>query len=406
MRVLLCHNRYQHSGGEDRVFEDEASLLEKHGHQVFRFTISNDSIVDLNRIELVAKTFWNRAVARDLEQIIRRDRPQIMHCTNTFPLISPSAYKVAKDHGVGVVQSIHNYRMLCPKAQFVRNGQVCEKCLGRKFAWPAIHHACYKESRLATTVVAAMTAYHHGRKSWTRLVDRFIAPTYFVKKKHIEAGFDPDRIEVKPNFVFPDPGVGDGSGKFIAFAGRLSSEKGIDTLLETWRYLQANIPLKIAGDGPLADRVQTAAAADSRIEWLGRIDKEQMADLLGMAACMIMPSVCYETFGLTIVEAFAKGTPVIASRMGAMQELIDDGANGFLVEPNDAKQFADKVEQIFKMDTAGFRKSTRQDFELKYTADANHELLTKIYDKTLAPCSQPLTHSTTPLDSSMTRKTN
>ena len=234
MRILLCHNRYQHAGGEDRVFEDEGALLEKHGHQVFRFTISNDSIVNLNRVELVTKTFWNKAIASELKEIISRDRPGIVHFTNTFPLISPAAYSVAKDHAVGVIQSIHNYRMLCPKAQFVRNGQVCEKCLGKRFAWPAIYHACYRESRQATAVVAAMTSFHRARNTWNRFVDRFIAPTQFVKDKHVEGGFDATQIDVKPNFVFPDPGSVQGEGDYVVFAGRLSAEKGVDTLLESW----------------------------------------------------------------------------------------------------------------------------------------------------------------------------
>jgi len=388
------------------VFEDEGALLEKYGHQVFRFTISNDSIVDLNRIELVAKTFWNKAVASELDQIICRDRPDVMHVTNAFPLISPSAYKVAKDHGVGVVQSIHNYRMLCPKAQFVRNSQVCEKCLGKRFAWPAIYHACYKENRLATTVVAAMTAFHRARNSWTQLVDRFIAPTQFVKDKHIEGGFDARQIDVKPNFVFPDPGSGSGDGNYVAFAGRLSAEKGVDTLLETWQHLSANVRLKIAGDGPLADRVKAAADADNRIEWLGRIEKKEMFDLLGQATCLIMPSVCYETFGLTIVEAFSKGTPVVVSRMGAMQELVQDGRNGFLVEPGNAKQFAATVDQVFSMDTAELRVAARQDFELKYTAEANQEWLTDIYSKALSQQVQSLLAPPVPLGSSMERQTN
>ena len=388
------------------MFEDEGALLEKYGHQVFRFTISNDSIVDLNRIELVAKTFWNKAVASELDQIICRDRPDVMHVTNAFPLISPSAYKVAKDHGVGVVQSIHNYRMLCPKAQFVRNSQVCEKCLGKRFAWPAIYHACYKENRLATTVVAAMTAFHRARNSWTQLVDRFIAPTQFVKDKHIEGGFDARQIDVKPNFVFPDPGSGSGDGNYVAFAGRLSAEKGVDTLLETWQHLSAKVRLKIAGDGPLADRVKAAADADNRIEWLGRIEKKEMFDLLGQATCLIMPSVCYETFGLTIVEAFSKGTPVVVSRMGAMQELVQDGRNGFLVEPGNAKQFAATVDQVFSMDTAELRVAARQDFELKYTAEANQEWLTDIYSKALSQQVQSLLAPPVPLGSSMERQTN
>jgi len=405
MKILLCHNHYQQSGGEDRVFEDEGSLLEMNGHEVVRFIMRNDSIDKISKVQLVAKTFWNSEAAKQLDDIVRRERPQVMHCTNTFPLISPAAYQVAKDNGLGVVQSIHNYRMLCPKAQFVRDGRVCEKCLGKKFAWPAIYHGCYKGSRSATTVVAAMTSYHRSRKTWDRLVDRFIAPTQFVKDKHVEAGFDADKIMVKPNFVFPDPGTGSGTGNYAAFVGRLSPEKGIGTLLETWRHIRHDIPLKIAGDGPLAASVQKAAESDSRIEWLGQIGKEQVTKVLGEATCLIMPSVCYETFGLTIVEAFAMGTPVIASNMGAMAELIFDGNNGFLVEPGDAGQFAKKVELICSTGTTEFRQAARNEYKRKYTAEANHTWLSDIYASTLSPEAGPIPASIL-LDSPMPRRTH
>jgi len=406
MKILLCHNRYQQPGGEDRVFEDEGSVLERHGHEVFRFIMHNDSIADISKVRLVAKTFWNREAAKQLDEMVRQKRPQVMHCTNTFPLISPAAYQVAKDHGVGVVQSIHNYRMLCPKAQFVREGQVCEKCLGKRFAWPAIYHGCYKESRPATTVVAAMTSYHRLRKTWDQLVDRFIAPTQFVKDKHIEAGFDADKIAVKPNFVSPDPGPGSGAGNHAAFVGRLSPEKGIDTLLEAWQRLDGEIPLRIAGDGPLAASVQQAAESDSRIQWLGQIDKEQVEKLLGEARCLIMPSVCYETFGLTIVEAFAKGTPVIASDMGAMKELIRDGENGFLVEPGNAEQFANKINLVFSTGAEALRKGARNEYEQRYTADANHAWLRDIYADTLSTATQPDIPDAMRVDSTVPRKTH
>ncbi|MDE0866827.1 MAG: glycosyltransferase [Rubripirellula sp.] len=406
MKILLCHNLYQQPGGEDRVFEDEGSLLEMYGHEVVRFTMRNDSIEEISKIQLVAKTFWNSEAAKQLGDIIRHERPQVMHCTNTFPLISPAAYQVAKDNGLGVVQSIHNYRMLCPKAQFVRDGQVCEKCLGKTFAWPAIYHGCYKGSRSATTVVAAMTAYHRSRKTWDRLVDCFIAPTQFVKDKHVEAGFDAEKIVVKPNFVFPDPGTGSGAGNYAAFAGRLSPEKGVDTLLETWQHINRDIPLKIAGDGPLAAKVQQAANSDSRIEWLGQIDKEQVTQILGNATCLIMPSVCYETFGLTIVEAFAKGTPVIASNMGAMAELIRDGKNGFLVKPGDARQLANKVELMFTQRAAQFRRAARNEYDQKYTAEANHVWLNDIYASTLLPEVPPAGPMPAQLDSPMPRQIN
>ena len=262
MRILLCHNHYQHSGGEDRVFWDEGTLLESHGHEVTRFTMHNDVIDEIGRLDLLKKTLWNTDSANRLRSLIRQQQPDVMHCTNLFPLISPAVYYVAKDESVAVVQSLHNYRLICPKAQFVRDGKVCEKCLGKSIAWPAIRHACYKDSRSATAVVVAMLAFHRRKKTWAKMVDRFITPTQFVKEKYVEGGFPAEKIDVKPNFVIPDPGPGSGGGEYFVFAGRLSPEKGLDTLLDAWSKLPSDLNLKIVGDGPMAGQVQRAANSD------------------------------------------------------------------------------------------------------------------------------------------------
>src|SRR5262249_37589860 len=231
MKVLLCHNYYQQPGGEDQSFAAEADLLEAHGHDVVRFTVHNDAIDQMSRWEVARKTVWNRQTYTQLRELIRREKPSIMHCTNTFPLISPAAYYAARAEGVRVVQALRNYRLLCPNGLFLRNGRICEDCLGKAVPWPGVLHRCYRHNRSASSVVAGMLGVHRWLKTWTRTVSRYFTLTEFARRKFIAGGLPGDRITVKPNFVHPDPGMGTGRGGYVVFAGRLSPEKGVETLL-------------------------------------------------------------------------------------------------------------------------------------------------------------------------------
>ena len=385
MRILACHNYYQQPGGEDQSFAGEAELLADHGHDVTRFTEHNDDIAAMGRWTVAKKTLWNRSVYERLRETIRVARPDVMHCTNTFPLISPAAYYAAQREGVAVVQSLRNYRLLCPNSLFVRKGRVCQKCVGRSFAWPGVWHACYRDSYAASAVVSAMLGLHRLRGTWTRAVDRYFALTQFSRQQFIDAGFPADRVAVKPNFIDPDPGIGTGGGRYAVFVGRLSPEKGIGTLLAAWREMQETIELRIVGDGPLAADVRAAAEQDPRIKWWGHVAAERVLEVVGEATALIVPSICFEGFPRTIVEAFAKATPVIASRIGSMIELIDDGDTGFHFEPGDAQQLRDRVVTMFgDRDRARrMRHAARRRYEDHYTASRNYELLMDIYDRAL-----------------------
>jgi glycosyltransferase involved in cell wall biosynthesis len=386
MKILLCHNYYQLPGGEDQVFHDERSLLEDHGHDVITYTKHNDEIVQLSTSRVVRDTFWNRTSYSELRELIRRQRPDLMHCTNIFPLVSPAVYYAARAERVPVVQSLHNYRLLCANGYLLRNGKVCEDCLGKTFSWPAILHGCYRNGRAASAVVAGMQTFHRLLGTWRKAVDRFISCSEFARQKLIESGLSADRISVKPNFVQPDLGPGVGDGNYAVFVGRLSPEKGIDTLLEAWSRMPDAVPLKIMGDGPLSDRVAAAANKDSRIEWLGWQPLEQVLDVVGRASFLLMTSVWYETFGRTIIEAFSKGTPAIVSRLGAMAELVEDGRTGLLFQPGDSHDLVLKIRQL-SGDSAGrqrMRGQCRDEFARKYTAAANYQQLIEIYEKALA----------------------
>lgn len=383
LKVLLCHTRYQQRGGEDEVFDAEARMLEEHGHAVVRYVRHNDVLTDMGKLEAAARTVWNPGTFADLRRLIRRERPDVMHVTNTFPLLSPAALYAARAEGVPVVQALHNYRLLCPSALFLRNGAVCEDCLGKAVPWPAVKHKCYRGSRAATAAVAALSVTHRAAGTWRRAVDLYFTLTEFAKRKFVAGGLPADRIAVKPNCVHPAPGPGDGRGGYAVFVARLSPEKGLDTLLAAWAKLPRPVRLKVVGDGPLAYRARAAAAADPRIEYLGRLPLPEVLDVIGGAACLVMPSVWYETFGLTIIEAYAKGTPVIASRLGAMAELVDEGRTGFLFAPGDPTDLAAAVERLLSDPDvlARMRPAARREFEAKYTAGTNYRRLIDIYER-------------------------
>ena len=381
MKILLCHNYYQYRGGEDQSFEQEAAMLRQHGHQVQLYTRHNDDVKGMSRGALARKTIWNQDTYSQVSAMIRQERPDVMHCNNTFPLISPAVYQAAKDQDVPVVQSLRNFRLLCPNALFLRDSKVCHDCLGKAIAWPAVLHRCYRGSLPATAVTAAMLAYHRRKKTWQQDVDRYIALTEFSRNKFIEGGLPAERISVKCNFLDPDPGVGSRGGGYAVFVGRLATEKGIDTLLSAWAGMKGSMRLKIIGEGPLTEVVSQAAEQDDRIEYLGFQPLDEVCKIVGQAACLIMPSIWYETFGRTIVEAFAVGTPTIVSDLGAMSELVTDGKTGFVFEPGNSQDLAEKVQQLLDdpRHKNEMRQAARAEYEEKYTAEVNCTQLLDIY---------------------------
>ncbi|MHB8899059.1 MAG: glycosyltransferase family 4 protein [Thermoguttaceae bacterium] len=396
MRILLCHNYYQQRGGEDQCFEDEGALLESHGHEVWRYTRHNDDVAGMGSLDLARQTLWSSRTYREVRELIRRHRPQIMHCTNTFPLISPAAYRAARDEGVPVVQALHNYRAVCPKAQFLRNDRTCEACLNRRIPWPAVVYKCYRGSRRATAVVATLVAWQRISRSAETLVTRFYTLSQFARQKLIEGGLPADRIDVKPNFLLEDPGPGSGGGGYAVFVGRLSPVKGIGTLLDAWIARPGLPRLQVVGDGPLAEEVRQAGRRDPRIEWVGHKRLEDVCRIVGRAACLVMPSVWYETFGRTVMEAYAVGTPAIVSRLGAMNELVDDGRTGWRFTAGDSTALAAKVLDLLSdpRRLAGMRKAARAEFETRYTAASNYRMLCSIYHR--AGVREPAAQSVAP----------
>jgi glycosyltransferase involved in cell wall biosynthesis len=325
MRILLVHNYYRQPGGEDVVFRAERDLLQAAGHEVMLYERDNSEIDDssvVRRLRLLRRTSWADDSHSALAEIVRSRRPDVAHFHNTFPLVSPAGWYACRDNGVPVVQTLHNYRLLCLNAQLFRDGGVCESCVGRA-PWPGVLHACYHGSRTHSLAAASMLLTHRLKDSYLRAVDAYIALTEFARRKFIEGGLPVQLIHVKPNFVEPDPGVRHGSGDYVLFVGRLAREKGVEALLAAWRQL-ADIPLKIAGDGPLLESVRAAIASrgESAVELLGQQPATEIMRLLRGARFLIFPSVWYEGFPRTLAEAFACGVPVLASRLGGVAETL------------------------------------------------------------------------------------
>jgi len=386
MKILIVHNRYRHPGGEDRAVQAESALLAGRGHEVERWEENNDSIIGPFAAGRTAlRSVYSFQSAQEMKDRIQRFRPDLVHIHNFFPRLSPAIHIACRRASVPVVQTLHNFRLLCPAATFHFEGSLCEGCLGTAIPWRAVVRSCYRESRLASLAAAHMVAAHHAFGTWDRSVSQFIALSQFAREKFIAGGISPDKITVKPNFVDPDPGMGGGNGDFALFVGRLAEEKGVRTLLTAWGCSRNGPKLKIVGDGPLASDVAQAAATNPGIEWLGPCDRERVRRAMAEAKVLIVPSTWYEGFPLVIVEAFAAGLPILASRLGAMAEFIADGQTGRLFAPGDAAGLAGAVEWAFSHsdEMRRMRALARSEYDQKYTAKANYTRLMLIYEAAL-----------------------
>lgn len=386
MKILMAHSHYRLPGGEETVFEREADLLRSRGHQVVEYRRYNSELSDLrlwDKLTFPKRLLWSSEAARDIRRLIRQERPDVVHFHNTHYMISPSAYYACRELGVPSVQSLDNPRLLCPASTFFRNDTVCQDCFKKVFAWPGVWHRCYRDSRIQTLGVAATTTFHRLVGTWTRVVDCYLASTEFYRQLFIEGGLPASRIKVKQHFVAPDPGArNEAIGQYALYVGRLAPEKGIHTLLAAWQRL--DIPLKIRGSGQLLPFVQQAIKHTDSLELIERLSVPELYALMKGARFLVWPSEgLYETFGLVAVEAFACGIPVVGSNLGVMAEIVTDGVTGLHFNAGDPESLAERVEWAWahpdEMLTLG--RSAREEYERKYTAERNGELLEEIYER-------------------------
>ena len=390
MKIALVHNTYLEQGGEDVVFWQERRLLQEGGHEVLQYQRFNHEMEQYSaarRLTIIGRTVWASDSYRDFTQLLRQKRPDIVHVHNTFPLISPSILWACQRERVPVVHTLHNYRLLCPGANFIRDGKPCEDCTHGSI-WQSVAHGCYRGSRPQTAAVALMLSVHRAKKTWTEAVDRYIVLTEFARSRFVNAGFPPEKFSIKPNCVDPDPGKRTGEPTYALFVGRVSEEKGVPTLLKAWRQLPRDFSLRIVGDGPYSAELESAVRAErlSNISFTGRLPRERVIEEMKGARFLIFPSQLYENLPLTIIEAFACGVPVLASKLGAMQEIVSDGRTGFFFQPGDADDLARVARHAWEQPEHMRRlgEQARKEYEKKYTASANYLHLMDIYHQVIA----------------------
>lgn len=387
LKVISVHNHYLTAGGEDQVFESEARLLRERGHEVVQVEEQNaypDSVA--KKIGMAVDCVWSRRWHREFRALVQKSQPDVVHIHNFFPRISPSIYYACRREGVPVVQTLHNYRLLCAGAELYRDGKICEECLDHSVL-RGVRYGCYQGSKLGTAVLTVMVDVHRRARTWSKMVDCYIALTEFSRNKLIAGGLPAERIRVKPNFVMPDPGAKTVVGDYALFVGRLVKSKGVPAMLDAWKQLPG-VPLQIVGDGPCREQIEIELASGNipSVAYRGRLPRAETLAAMKNARFLIFPSEWYEGFPVTIAEAFACGLPVIGSRLGAMQEIIVDGVTGLHFNSGDVQDLRSKAQWAWEhpaeMKEMGRR--ARQEFEQKYTAQQNILMLEEAYEFAMA----------------------
>jgi glycosyltransferase involved in cell wall biosynthesis len=337
-------------------------------------------------LSAAGNTIWSKKSYFELKSILKDIQPNVVHFHNTFPQMSPSVYKACYEAGVPVIQTLHNYRNVCPGAMLLRDGDPCELCLDNKiFPVKSIAHKCYRGSVFATLPLALMIAGNRLLGSYSEYVTRYIALTDFARDKFIQAGLPEDKIVVKPNFLKNYPKNDVAKQDYVVFVGRLKDEKGIWTLIKAWEHVH-NLKLKILGDGELMGDLQSYVERCSlNVEFLGYCSQDKVIDVVSRALIQVIPSECYEGFPVSVLEAFAGKTPVIASDIGSLGEIIKNGKNGLLFKPGDSIDLIDKINYMINNSDLRGRlvEQAFLDFNDKYTEEANYKILMDIYKDVL-----------------------
>ncbi len=388
MRILVAHNFYQLPGGEDRVFDAEKRMLVGQGNEVVEYSRHNSEFANIGLVSLpglAAGTVWNLESYRNLRKIIREFQPDVAHFHNTFPLLSPSVYGACWGLGVPVVQTLHNWRIVCPSGGLFYQNHYCDDCVGKKIPWPGIMRGCYRGSRLQTGVLGMSSYAHHVLGTWSEKIARYIVLGNAFREKMIGAGFPAERIAVKPHFL-EDPGQGSRSGGYAIYAGRLTREKGVHTLLAAWKTLRGH-KLVICGSGPLEEEVRQLAAADpERIAFYPFLPQAELMALLQKAAFLVWPSESIETFGMIALESLACGVPVISSGVTAVSDLVVDGQTGLTFRVSDSSDLADKIGWAFEHpeEISTMAERARKQYLGAYTPAKNYIQLVGIYEDAIA----------------------
>lgn len=385
MNILIVHNHYQIPGGEDQVAAQEAELLWAHGHNVITYYRDNSELKDFSlgqKILLPFRTIYNPRTCREIRKCIRENKIDVVHVHNTLMLVSPAVYYAARKEKVPVVQTIHNFRLLCPGATFYRDDQVCEDCLKKGLSC-ALKHRCYRGSFSQTLCCVLSMKLHRATGIYKKLT--YICLTEFNKKKLLRLkGLKPEQIFVKPNAVSVPEALVPGLERQdrVLFASRLEDLKGIRVLLEAWRLLGAQGPeLLLCGDGPLEDWCRSFVEDNKlrNVRLLGRLPNDRVRSLMATSRALILPTQCYEGFPLCIAEAYSVGTPVLVSKLGNGGSLVRSGVTGLKFDQQSPQSIAKTVKKFMNTEDVDWQANTNAFYRENLTPEMNYTRLMEVY---------------------------
>ena len=378
-KVLMVHNFYQIGGGEHTVFKNEVELLRKNGHEVIEYTRSNDELKKdkWKLIFLPFTTVWSLRTYIEIRKIIKRERIDIVHCHNTFPLISPSVYYAARSMKVPIVQTIHNFRFLCPNGSFYCNGKVCEKCRENGNFKEAIKNKCYRNSTFGTMIVVAMLTINKKLGIYKKI--SYIFLTEFNKRKFDKfIDINSNQVFVKPNFVSrKEEPIENSNRKVFVFASRLEENKGIKLLLELWKLIPKDYCLHIYGDGTLKEFVQENS--HDNISYYGFAPQQTIFKDLSTATALVFPSIWYEGFPMIIAEAMAIGCPVVSTNIGNGRDIVEKSKGGTIFDPDKSDTFVKAIEDVLN-NNEEYRKKALIYYSNTLSKDRNYTITNDIYE--------------------------
>ena len=384
MKVIISHGHYQIAGGEDSVLKQEIELLGSQHNELETYVVNNSCIKSSwDKLKTAISVPFSFSQLLKIKHYLRNEQADIVHVHNYFPLLSPAIFFACKSVGTPVVHTLHNYRAICPTALLMHEGEVEERSL-HSSSWWTVYNKVYRNSFWGTFALACMVEFHKKIGTWHSKVDRYIALTEFSKSKYIEAGWPAEKIVVKPNFIkdpFPKLEIEQKQGGYALFVGRISKEKGVETLLSAWN--KQTFPLKVVGDGPLKNLL--TVSNNPAVEYLGPKAKDEVLDLIRNADFIIMPSTWYEGFPMVLVEAFACGTPAVVSRLGSMEEIVEDHVTGLHFQAGNPEDLASKSHQMIEKSsiTKDMGANARREYLENYTPEKNYRLLMDIYQQAI-----------------------
>ncbi|MBL4710014.1 MAG: glycosyltransferase family 4 protein [Flavobacteriales bacterium] len=377
MKIIQAHNFYQLSGGEDTVVAGERALLEEKGHQVIPYYKHNNLLKGSfkEKLKLINSTSWSKATFNEMDALLKEYKPDVCHVHNFLPLISPSIYDACIKNDVPVVQTLHNYRLICANGLFSREGKVCEDCLTQS-PMGSVMKKCYRNSALQTYIVANMLLQHNKKGTWSNKVDKFICVTEFAKNKFIQHGIPESKLSVKPNFVSTRL-VKEKKEDYLVYVGRLEKEKGVDLIMKI--AASVSIKIKMLGEGVLASELSRI----SNVELIGQKAHAETVDYIANAKALLFPSILYEGMPMTILEAFSVNTPVIATDIGAMKSMIEHQRTGLLFPLNSQNAFLEAIKFILENENKMKEISNfaYEEFKLKYSKESNYRMLNLLYQE-------------------------